>query len=515
MGDLRVRMLIEAEAQGAQAALRDTETRLAAVGARARETTRDADRTIAAIGRVGQSSGIAAGQVANLAAQFNDIGQMIAAGQSPLVLAVQQGTQIAQVLGPMGAAGAVRALGAALAAVLSPVNLLTIGAVAAGAAMAQWLTRAGDDAATLDTALDGVTARALVGALDAAADAARGVATSAQARLSEARLRLAYAQDPVGLAGALERDRAERAIPRYGGEDAILRIATERQRQQAIDAAVAAAEEAARLDEQRRRLLAGAGGGRGSNGGAGLAGRAADAMRELDIAVGAVNEKVRAGLLSTAEGAEAIAAAKRRAADALADLIPRLEAMGPAGRASAEAARTALAGLAAEAGRAGEAVRRSLVASFEESFARSLATGRDAMSAFADHVQMELARAFTRKFVTPLITPLIDSILGAFAFAQGGVPAGPPAWAARAAAPAGAATPAAQVAVRPVRVEVHNHAGRGDETVEATRFATTKEDVIRLVIRRVTQEIAADIGLGRGPVTAALTGVLGARRRGR
>lgn len=128
---------------------------------------------MAAVGRVGQTSGLAAGQVANLAAQFNDIGQMVAAGQSPLILAAQQGTQIAQVIGPMGAAGAVRALGAALAAVLSPVNLLTIGAVAAGAALAQWLTRAGDEAETLEAALDGVNARA-----DALASAGRRASAS-------------------------------------------------------------------------------------------------------------------------------------------------------------------------------------------------------------------------------------------------------------------------------------------------------------------------------------------------
>lgn len=785
MRDLRVRMVVEAEAAGAQAALRETEARLAAVGEQARGAAREADRTVVAVGKVGQSSGLAAGQVANLAAQFNDIGQMLAAGQSPLMLAMQQGTQIAQVLGPMGAAGAVRALGAAIAAVFSPINLLTIGAIAAGAALAQWLGRALEDAERLETALEGVNSRAdalaaagrrasasvaelrrefgdasgearkllrelemialreaergagaaidaarreltsswfetrssvamgnffgletsaglrkmtpellreinagldlvrgleaafrawdsarakgdldamvqaagalrerfreaaeaaggisadedrmlralveqelalirvreaaervgqvdmasgvaaavaeartLVGVLDAAADAARGVAAAAQARLREAQLRLEYAGDPVGLAGALERDRAERAIPRYGGPDAILRVAMERQRQQALETAVAAATEAARLDDARRSLLGGRTGRGGGGGGANLAGRAAEAMRELDFAVAAVNEKVRAGLLSTSEGAEAVAGAKRRAAEALADLIPRLEAMGPAGRASAEAARSALAGLAAEAGRAGEAVRRSLVASFEESFARALATGRDAMSAFADHVQMELARAFTRRFVTPLITPIIDSILGAFAFgrggvisggvqtfatggivaaptlfpmrgavglmgeagpeaimplaggrvralagqvettlplaraasghlavdlgriaafATGGVPAGLPGWASRAIAPA-AAPPAAQVMVRPVRVEVHNHAGRGDEPVEETRIAGAEEDVVRLVIGRVKEDIAQDIGLGRGPVTAALTGVLGARRRGR
>ncbi|WP_245910934.1 hypothetical protein [Pelagimonas varians] len=34
---------------------------------------------------------------------------MLAAGQNPRQLAIQQGTQITQVLGPMGAAGAARA----------------------------------------------------------------------------------------------------------------------------------------------------------------------------------------------------------------------------------------------------------------------------------------------------------------------------------------------------------------------------------------------------------------------
>ena len=42
---------------------------------------------------------------ANLAAQFNDIGVMLAAGQSPLLLAMQQGTQVSQVFTQMGVKG--------------------------------------------------------------------------------------------------------------------------------------------------------------------------------------------------------------------------------------------------------------------------------------------------------------------------------------------------------------------------------------------------------------------------
>lgn len=76
----------------------------------------------------------------NLAAQFNDIGVMLAAGQSPLMLAVQQGSQINQVLGQMGTTGASRlaALGAAFKSIVSPANLATFAIIAGGAALVQW-----------------------------------------------------------------------------------------------------------------------------------------------------------------------------------------------------------------------------------------------------------------------------------------------------------------------------------------------------------------------------------------
>jgi len=79
---------------------------------------------------------------------------MLAARQNPLQLAIQQGTQITQVIGPMGAAGAAKALGAAFAGMLSPINLITIGAIAAGAAMVNWLTSASEEAATLSDRID-------------------------------------------------------------------------------------------------------------------------------------------------------------------------------------------------------------------------------------------------------------------------------------------------------------------------------------------------------------------------
>lgn len=79
--------------------------------------------------------------VGNLAAQFQDIAVTSAMAMSPLQIALQQGTQISAVLGPMGAAGAVQALGQAFLTVLSPVSLATIAIVglsAAGLQMVDW-----------------------------------------------------------------------------------------------------------------------------------------------------------------------------------------------------------------------------------------------------------------------------------------------------------------------------------------------------------------------------------------
>lgn len=107
---------------------------------------------------VGRSMGRARADVGNLAAQFQDIGVMLAAGQSPLTLAIQQGTQIGAVLGASGggAAGAVKALGAAFMSIVSPVNLITIGTIAAGAALTQWLMSGEEEAKTLGERIDGL-----------------------------------------------------------------------------------------------------------------------------------------------------------------------------------------------------------------------------------------------------------------------------------------------------------------------------------------------------------------------
>lgn len=79
---------------------------------------------------------------ANVAAQFQDIAVTSAMGMNPLQIALQQGTQLSAVLGPMGAAGAVKGLGAAFMSVISPISLVTIGLVAGTAALIQYFSTA-------------------------------------------------------------------------------------------------------------------------------------------------------------------------------------------------------------------------------------------------------------------------------------------------------------------------------------------------------------------------------------
>nr|WP_223215781.1 phage tail tip lysozyme [Rhizobium herbae] len=81
-------------------------------------------------------------QTANVAAQFQDIAVTAAMGMSPLQIALQQGTQLSAVLGPMGAAGAVKGLGAAFLSLVNPVSLVTIGLVAGTAALIQYFATA-------------------------------------------------------------------------------------------------------------------------------------------------------------------------------------------------------------------------------------------------------------------------------------------------------------------------------------------------------------------------------------
>lgn len=81
-------------------------------------------------------------ETANLAAQFQDIAVQLQGGASPFTVALQQGTQINQVLGQHGATGVVSLLGSAFSSLLTPVSLATIGIIALGGYAVQYGARA-------------------------------------------------------------------------------------------------------------------------------------------------------------------------------------------------------------------------------------------------------------------------------------------------------------------------------------------------------------------------------------
>ncbi|WP_320202799.1 phage tail length tape measure family protein [Agrobacterium rosae] len=79
---------------------------------------------------------------ANIAAQFQDIGVTAAMGMSPIQIALQQGTQLSAVLQQIkdSGQGVGQGLAAAFASVISPLSLVTIGVIAAGAAAFQYFS---------------------------------------------------------------------------------------------------------------------------------------------------------------------------------------------------------------------------------------------------------------------------------------------------------------------------------------------------------------------------------------
>jgi Prophage tail length tape measure protein len=86
------------------------------------------------------SGGARSYQTANIAAQFQDIAVTSAMGMSPIQIALQQGTQLSAVFNEMGRGRDVIAgIGQAFMSIVSPVSLVTIGTIAAGAALLQYV----------------------------------------------------------------------------------------------------------------------------------------------------------------------------------------------------------------------------------------------------------------------------------------------------------------------------------------------------------------------------------------
>jgi hypothetical protein len=113
-------------------------------------------------------------ETANLAAQFQDIAVQLQGGQNPFTIALQQGTQINQVLGRSGAGGVVSLLGTAFASLLTPVSLATIGIIALGGFAVQYATKAIGAVSDLDDKLK-AHAELIKSLKDAYGEAGKGI----------------------------------------------------------------------------------------------------------------------------------------------------------------------------------------------------------------------------------------------------------------------------------------------------------------------------------------------------
>jgi hypothetical protein len=145
---MRLSLLIGGDASGAVKASKDTAVAIdtvAASGRAADQVLQGLDARVASSLRgaavsanvSGQAFKLNAFQMQNMAFQMNDMATMLASGQSPFVMLMQQGMQISQIFGPgVGVQAALKGVGAALISfVTNPLNLAVLGfAVAGGAA---------------------------------------------------------------------------------------------------------------------------------------------------------------------------------------------------------------------------------------------------------------------------------------------------------------------------------------------------------------------------------------------
>lgn len=187
---------------------------------------------------------------------------------------------------------------------------------------------------------------------------------------------------------------------------------------------------------------AGSGKGGSSGGGsaalsglAALSKAAADALATLNQAIAAINEKVKAGLMSTADAAKAVTSAKSTAGNAIADLIPKMEEFGAKGTDAAGKLRAELKGLGGDLHGISKQLSESFSSGFESAFADFLKGTKNAgqaFQAFGQSVLDTMAKIIAQRFTSSVVTPFLDSILGSIGlfsakgnvipYAKGGLP---------------------------------------------------------------------------------------------
>lgn len=96
------------------------------------------EATARSLGTIGGQSRLTAAQLTNLSYQLNDVFVSLASGQRPLMVLIQQGSQIAQVMGPAGVTGTIKGVAEAISSIVTPARFAAgaIVGIAVGAATA-------------------------------------------------------------------------------------------------------------------------------------------------------------------------------------------------------------------------------------------------------------------------------------------------------------------------------------------------------------------------------------------
>lgn len=313
--------------------------------------------------------------------------------------------------------------------------------------------RAGLDLEALDIAsgLDAArgAASGLADELARAVGEARSLAVAGISSLEESRIRLQYHDDPVGEATALFNAQVDAPA---GVADKDFRDEIGAARQTYVAATVETEQNRQALLALQRQQSSSNGGGSSGGGRSGaeavaslsdLRAEVQELLSDLDLQAAQIAEKMRLGLMSSSEGAEALAQARREAAEGVADLIPQMErqnqAAGPEAVAAIEQARAAVKGLAGDWKGAGQSIAMTakdaaedLGRGFGDAFA-GLLTGaeraEDAFESMGDAVTDIFARMISQqletRIFTPIFGPMFDSVFGMMGFAKGGVPDAP------------------------------------------------------------------------------------------
>jgi hypothetical protein len=149
------------------------------------------DGTAKALGAIGATGKLTSNQLVNLSYQLNDVVVSLASGQRPLMVLMQQGSQIAQIFGPgAGVSGILRGVWQGLTSLISPTVAIVGGIAAIGAAVGYSYYRYIESQKELEVALAGTgrAAGAAVGQIERIAEqsASAGNVSIAAAREMEA-----------------------------------------------------------------------------------------------------------------------------------------------------------------------------------------------------------------------------------------------------------------------------------------------------------------------------------------